>query len=200
MIGHDSKILSSGAVVLFLVVLTAVIFGSNAEEIAETANGIADDIFQGQTTKIEEGSGSGQLAEGGEDTVTIDADNRAIKNITAVLTWTDEPDQRRVRLYQNQPDRFSMSIIDPEGNVTDSSSGSNTRGGEGNIELQVSLSNEQIQSFMGSDGWTITISLESVGDYEARVGVGLWPVTPTDDGNQYSLSYDIEYYEISEEE
>ena len=73
MIGHDSKILSSGAVVLFLVVLTAVIFGSNAEEIAETANGIADDIFQGQNTKIEEGSGSGQLAEGGEDTVTIDA-------------------------------------------------------------------------------------------------------------------------------
>lgn len=197
---HDSKVLISGVVVFLLVAVTAVIFGSNAEESAEMAQDLFDDIFQGMTPISEEGSSSGELTQGGTETVTIVSEDRAIMNISAVLTWSDEPDQRRIRVYQNQPDTFSISITDPNGNVTDTGSASNSRGGEGRVELQVSMTQEEAASLVGTGNWTIDVTLDSVGDYEARLGVGLWPITPTDSGNDFSLTYEIEYYDLSEEE
>lgn len=199
---HDRVVLVTGIVVLAAMLLSAFAFGSN-EIAAGTMNSLSDRWFDKLDLQHETLNAGGRMAgEGQTETFDISGEMRAIKNITATVNWQDEPDQRQVRMYLNQPDQFSVTILNPNGTTMDSGSGSNERtanGGEGEIQAQASLDVDEMNLYRDSGNWTVEVTLQSIGDYEARVGAGLWPITPEDSGNDFDIMIEIEYYDLAED-
>ncbi|MGA1822007.1 MAG: hypothetical protein ACMUIG_05725 [Thermoplasmatota archaeon] len=199
---HDRVVLVTGIIVVAAMLLSAFALGSN-----ESASGAVDNIanrwFDKMETKIESFSSSSLMTGAGQtDSHEIDGSERAIKNITATVTWQDEADIQRVRMYQNQPDQFSVEIFNTTGASVASATGRNDRaanGGTGEITAEVSLDEEELDRLMDSGNWMVEVTLDSIGDYEARLGIGLWPITPEDTGNEYEIKIDVEYYDLAEE-
>lgn len=172
--GNDRFMMIVGAVVLLLVLGSAVIFGGNASS-PQTKKKDPDNYLADLTAVSESIDQSGELAAGANETVPVMQGTRIIKNITAVLTWVDEtqrPGMPRLRRYQNMPDTFTLSVIAPDGNSTDLSA-SNAPGGEGRIELSKSFSeselNAAIDIAMGSETalpeWKVEVVLTDAADW-----------------------------------
>jgi len=154
-----------------------------------------DDIkeIEGYEHYIETNRIAGELQEGQNREIPIMADeSRVIEHINVSLTWSDEQDIRRIRLFENTPDTFSVEIIGPEGNISLRSSASNDGGSDGEIVLSKVLTPEEIRNTMGRGGFKVIITLEEVGDYEARLGAGI--IGPSDTGNDFSISIEIGYF------
>jgi hypothetical protein len=144
--------------------------------------------------KSEKTTGTGSLDEGNTQTASINASaERVIRSINVTLTWTDEPDLRRIRLYENQPDEFEIKILGPEGNTLDSGRGSNPQGLEGSIPLSVMLDDESIVGYIGKGSFTVSITMVDAGDYEPRFGIR----TMADNGNDYELDMTVQYFDGS---
>jgi hypothetical protein len=148
---------------------------------------------------------SGELAAGANESFSISQGTRIIKNVTAVLTWVDEtqrPGVPRLRRYENLPDSFTMSVTPPGGNGSEQSA-ANPAGGEGRIEISLSVSNEDLNSAIGDaivsgtllPDWSAEVVLTDAGDWRTVLPPRF--IGFRDDANSYILEMTIEYYDIS---
>jgi hypothetical protein len=195
-----------GAVVLVVVLSSAIVLGKN-----KPGDGgdrfDKDDWVHGLEAVSESKPSSGELAVGANETIIIPQGTRIIKNLTAVLTWVDEtqrPGMPRLRRYQNQPDSFSMSIDPHMGNQTQDGAGSNTIGGEGRIEIKISLSNDELNAAIdaarnagtGLPDWSVEVVLTEAGDWSTLLPPHI--IGFRDDANAYILEIEFQYYDLTE--
>ncbi len=134
------------------------------------------------------------LSEGASKSIPINgSDVRVIRSINATLSWTDEPDIRRIRNYENQPDEFTLKIIDPQGKVLEESTISNEHEGTASLFVPMTLDDKSLIDYMGQGDFSVEVTLNSAGDYRPRPGIR----TIADDGNDFSLDLFIIYYDGS---
>ena len=131
-------------------------------------------------------TGAEYLNEGNFITIPFSSEEQKyISGITVTLTWTDEPDIQRLRLYENQPDTFSVELNGA--NTTAGDSGANPRGGQGEISTTLSIPADDISDIIFTDGHNYTvdvlITMVNAENYDARAGAGA--VSIVDGGNQY---------------
>jgi hypothetical protein len=99
--------------------------------------------------------------------------NRTIVQVDIDLTWTDEPNANF--RYRNEPDSFTLSIVDDEGSELDSGSGSS-----GSISLSWERNNETAGNL------TVAVELTETGDQIPTVNLfGIRVIA--DDGNAFDL-------------
>lgn len=203
--GYDRYVVVSGAVFLSLIVLTSIVLGTNTGSSQDTSP-VQKGYLDSMELKRETISNVGQLDEGSEDLITIAQAGKAIRNVSAVLTWVDESDRPgmpRLRRYENQPDTFELRMLPPFGNSS-SQTAQNPINSEGRIELSHShtldelyMMIEEARSSQNSTlpDWEMAVKLVSAGNWV--------PVLPPkfiayiDDSNSYILEVTIEYYNIS---
>ena len=113
------------------------------------------------------------------------------------VTWTDEEDVGWIGLspnHENQPDKFTLSVVGPDGSIKGSDSASNQHGTEGILEMTLIVPTPTTDSLNGTGDWNITITVEA-GDHEpARVGLFKF----LDNGNDFTLEITHEYYKMDE--
>ena len=185
----STRLFAFCAVVCGLIMLAAFTVGETDFAILSAISGETskDTVDLGSYVLEEETvSGSEYLNEGNYLTIPlISGDQKYISGITVTLTWTDEPDIQRLRLYENQPDTFSVEVNGP--NTTASDSGANPRDGQGEISTTLSIPTEDIPGIISTDGHNYTvgvlISMVEAGNYIPRAGAGA--VGLLDEGNQY---------------
>ncbi len=198
---NDKKITFVGFGVLFLMIITALVFGSNVSEGEQGRSSLSADILKDYPINRTTESFSGDLNAGASQTFEIDLSGKLLKNISATLTWSDEQDlagRPRIRRYDNQPDTFSLSVSDLEGNITDEGSASNPQGNEGTVTVMIT--NDDADLVMLLDGgyegetWAVDVTMVDAGMWAPRIGV----IGFTDNGNSFSLVVEYEFYEILE--
>jgi hypothetical protein len=139
-------------------------------------------------------SEAGYLAEGAIKDIPINAsDVRVIRSINVTLSWTDEPDIRRIRNYENQPDEFTLKVIDPQGKVLKESTISNTHEEAASLFVPMTLDDNALINYMGQGDFSVEVTLNVAGDYRPRPGIR----TIADDGNDFSLDLITIYYDGS---
>ncbi len=128
------------------------------------------------------------LNEGGTMEFTINITYPNLTNVNLSLSWTDEPDSRRIiRTYENDPDSFRASI--GMVNLTrESVTGSNTHGQPGSIEIDQAFSG-QVEYMNYTGEYLITIEMLDAGDLFPGVGV----IGLTDQGNSFDLIVEYTY-------
>ncbi len=194
--GNDRVVVISGVIVLLLMLTTAMIFRGNvAAEIEQQGDHVDLSWMSDLTLESGTDTQSQKLNEGSEAQFPIPGEGRAIKEIRAALTWVDEPDIRRARLYENQPDSFTLALTSGDGNISETISGANSADGEGSLLVQVSLTDEEIDQFKDSGDWSVIVTLDSAQNYEPRLGPGV--IVLTDNGNDFSLTIEYDYYDLS---
>jgi len=148
--------------------------------------------IEDMSQKSEERSGSSSLGEGSSENIPIDSSKeRIITGISVLVTWEDEDDIRRVRLYENQPDTFKVSIIGPNNTELGSNSASNEEGQQGQVSSVVNLDEEQVAEFYDKEEFEVVIILQEAGDYEPRFGLSF--ITLQDNGNSFNYEIEIMY-------
>ncbi|MCK5773694.1 MAG: CPBP family intramembrane metalloprotease [Thermoplasmata archaeon] len=137
-------------------------------------------------------SETGSLLEGETYSIPITSEEgQLLKGVSATLTWTDEPDIRRIRVYENTPDTFSLAISGP--NATQEVIGANPDGAEGSITNALEFSPDEIEGMISTSGENYTISIDikmvDAGMYLPRAGVGA--IGLTDTGNAWSCTIEL---------
>lgn len=205
---HDNATMSifrtSGALslttVLTLIVIVAgtVLAGSSIQDIFADTKEVTPDGFD-----ITEYS---QFSETMSDTVYLDEDglysfefnsssDKIVSSITASINWEDEttkPGRPTVRNYQNQPDTFLLELIGPDENMSDSAEGENQAGGQGNLNVNVNIPQEQILSTEGSFIVNLQVTMVDAGMWSAPFSL----IGFTDSGNEFDIVVEIQYMEI----
>ena len=149
------------------------------EKITFDVDAVDDYASEGQTIPI---------------TLTIEVAN--VANVSFRLTWRDEPDADGT--HTNEPDMFSLSATNPDGNVSEGESGQNGHGATGSVEFTITLFNEdssppEVPFLNGTGEWDITISVNA-GDHEPIVPDPLNLRTIPDRGNDFTLEISYDYY------
>lgn len=152
-------------------------------------NGDSDDdreiIYEESSVVISE---SGDLDEGNSVDFPVTMEEENIRFVNATITWMDEPDIRRIRNYENQPDTFTLTIS--AFNQTISNTGSNTHGSEGSVTASLELSDEDMLN-NGTNQFVVTVTLDQCGIYTPGIGPGL--IGLTDNSNSFDLSIEYTY-------
>ena len=158
------------------------------------------EIIRGYELMVETVGDSDTLQEQDSTTIPITAtEEKVVSQINVSLTWNDEPDGRiGIRYWENQGDTFQVEVLDPEGEVLKTSSGTNGRNSQGSVDLSIPLNDTQITDFYGAGGLEVRITLVDAGDYEARVGIGF--LIRTDPENAYDAQIEVSYYAPPAEE
>jgi len=126
-------------------------------------------------------SDSGYLEEGQEDVYEVDSGGSATgANVT--LRWTDEPDGFG---QNNEGDTFTLSVVPPDGEERRETA-TNSNGQEGVITISIDFEGQM--SWEGA--WNITVILDYVGPQTPNLG----PIGETDDGNDYDVELDMQYW------
>ncbi len=193
--GNDRVVVIGGVMVLLLMLTTAMIFRGEAYAKSDISDDEADLSWMSDLP-LESGTDmeSQKLNEGSVAVFTIPGTDRAIKGITATLTWDDEPDIRRARLYENQPDSFTLDVISSDGNISETIYGANSADGEGSLLVQVALTDEEVDQFKDSGDWSVIVTMTEAKNYEPRLGPGI--VVLTDDGNDFDLKIEYDFYDL----
>lgn len=136
---------------------------------------------------------SGTLNEGDTEskTVTVTLDKgQLLKSITFTLTWTDEPDYKRIiRTWQNQPDEFTLSVAYGD-ELNKTASGANVHGEEGKISITFEFQPSSASSTDGVGDWNVSITLDDAGDFTNNLS----PISYADTSNDYNLAVTTEIY------
>jgi len=197
---YDKWARNIGIGIFILMLVLSAVLGSNQGR-SEPKNRVrTDDVFEGMPLQRSTIGDGGDLNRG--DTFTLPISEKSgeyIKNITAMVSWTDEsdpPGRPRLRRYENQPDTFSLRIISPYGNTSDNQ-GSNTIGSAGTVETDISMDDVYLNQLykegnIGMGNWTVEVTLTSTGIWTPVLGPGV--IGLTDSSNAFSLSVDYEYY------
>lgn len=124
-----------------------------------------------------------------DETLDCDINNYGpIVFVHAELIWTDEDD---IRLNENKPDTFVVSIVlafDEFGSRESSEMGENTQGGEGMLECDIPYADGGVYNYKNS---TVSVTLFDAGDYEKIIGPGI--IGYVDDSNAFTLTVEIGY-------
>ena len=112
----------------------------------------------------------------------ISKDIKRIVEVSATLTWTDEPASGIRPGNYNEPDTFSLSVESP-GGESDSASGDNEL-------LSVSLTVPEGTDFDPEEEWIFTVSCGICGDHYTRTGL---IQIDTDNGNDWTLTIEVKY-------
>lgn len=198
---NDKKVTFAGFGILLVMIISAVALGSNTSQGEEGTSSTPADILDDFTLNRTTESFSGELQEGAAQTFEIDLQGGLLKNLTATLTWEDESElagRPRIRRYENQPDTFSLSVSDVEGNNTDEDSGSNPMDGEGEISARISNEDQELVRLLDTEYqgevWSVDVTMVTSGGWTPMIGI----IGFNDGGNSFSLVVDYEYYDISE--
>ncbi|MCK5773241.1 MAG: hypothetical protein KAH57_05585 [Thermoplasmata archaeon] len=192
---------------VMIVLLTILVFRSEADAKSSVIMGREDIILKGVSgnnvmldleavsgfDEFEETvQGSSTIGEGSTDPFSITSGpERVIISIKVDINWRDEDDIRRIRLYENTPDEFTISIIDPEEGV-EVDSAKNPKDGEGTLSVSMDLNTpEEVAQFIDKGDFFVGITLTQAGNYDARAGIGL--ISLTDDSNDYSYKITTTY-------
>ncbi|UCC92242.1 MAG: hypothetical protein JSW25_06090 [Thermoplasmata archaeon] len=132
----------------------------------------------------------------------MDASCIFLYSVEVTVTWTDEPDERRVvAQWENQPDTFSVDLQDEMGMVYETGSSSNGHGMTGMVTLNwamettilgygntsmVDLADEEVE---WDDPLTLWVTLEDAGDQTHLVRPDR-----VDGGNDCRISVVVEGY------
>ncbi|UCH88313.1 MAG: MFS transporter [Thermoplasmata archaeon] len=134
-------------------------------------------------------SDSGYLGEGAEFNSIINLTEPNVVSVIFTLTWQDEP--AAYPTHTNDPDDFSMSITKlSSGKVMDSGVSFS-----GNIEVEWTFQPQNDPYYNGSHEYEITITCVYAGDHQPTVIDPFGIRTVPDDGNDWSLAIEYEYYE-----
>jgi hypothetical protein len=124
---------------------------------------------------------SGTLNEGSDIEVPIEFSDNHIVSIEASLSWTDEPSS--FFGGTNQPDTFTIQLLDPAGEVLDQATGDT-----GSLGITWSTSDPEAQTYIGI--FIVKVILDNAGDDERRFPL---PGAP-DTSNSYSLTIEYQSY------
>ena len=193
---NDKKVTFAGFGILLVMIISAVALGSNTSQGEEGTSSTLADILDDFTLNRTTESFSGELQEGAAETFEIDLQGRLLKNLTATLTWEDESElsgRPRIRRYENQPDTFSLSVSDVEGNNTDEDSGSNPMDGEGEISARISNEDQELVRLLDTEYqgevWSVDVTMVNSGGWTPMIGI----IGFNDGGNSFSLVVEYEY-------
>jgi membrane protease YdiL (CAAX protease family) len=186
----------------FIVVICMILMGITAA-FGET------DLSMMYTTSLEDTGGSGSGAfddfivttETMQHTTTLmegmtwhtepySQQDRYIKGVNITVKWTDEDDmQYGPRTYYNEPDTITVTITGPNASVKETAS--NPQGGEGEISLHLSYTNEEIENIIETEGenyeFIVEVTLDDAGDYFSNFGVFGF----TDTENEVFIEWEI---------
>ena len=130
---------------------------------------------------------TGTLEENTEVELRFETTLSNIIKVTFILTWVDEGDYSS--RHQNQPDTFSLSVVQPDGLQTDS-----IQENDGNINLELEFVPQNDPYNNGTGEYVVTIQCHDCGDHELwRPSTGI--LEQPDTGNDWALSGNFEYYE-----
>lgn len=121
---------------------------------------------------------------------------KVLKSIEIEMNWVDETDAPglpRLREYENQPDEFSVMIKSKNGTVI-----INERSNSGSILGSYELSKEEMMGSFGEGDFSITITLESAGDWTPRLGPGI--IQLTDNENSFEMAIKMVHLEPEPED
>jgi hypothetical protein len=108
--------------------------------------------------------------------------NMHLMILHAELTWADEPyEQGRI----NQPDCFTIDVL--YGNKTESGTEENPYNGNGNVVIDISLSEDEA---VFVETVQIILTLDYAGDQTGPMGLENSPTTVEDSSNDFSLVID----------
>jgi membrane protease YdiL (CAAX protease family) len=124
---------------------------------------------------------SGTLNEGSETEIPIEFVNNHVTSITLSLSWADESSS----FFQgtNEPDSFSVQLLDPDGEVLGEDSGDS-----GNLGIAWSPGDPDELSYNGS--FVVIVTLVEAGDDFTRLGFRY----TQDTSNDFSLNIEYESY------
>ncbi len=202
---YDKIVRNVGILIFILMLGTSIGFGSRSVEPTEQNRTQGPNIFLDVPIQRSTAADTGSLTPGDTFVLSISEEGgQVIKNFTAKLSWSDEsnpPGRPRVRRYDNQPDVFSIRVLQPDGNASDEQ-GPNSVGGTGDLEISESLDDTYLarlyeEGIAGMGNWTVEVTLESTGMWTPVTGPGVLGLT--DSGNDFSLSVDYEYYNMAAE-
>ncbi|UCE75143.1 MAG: MFS transporter, partial [Methanomassiliicoccales archaeon] len=135
--------------------------------------------------------------EGEESVVPVKIEDENIKSVTCTLTWEDEPDASGLGSYENQPDNFEIEIDKPRGGHTGPKSGQNQHGQQGSISIRAEFEPNEEPFLNGTGTYNVTITCTDAGDQQPQVNL-LGLRTIADNGNDWELSVEYEYYQKKE--
>lgn len=133
--------------------------------------------------------GSGNLAAGGTQDISVNVTQQNVASTTFTLTWTDE-----ANLPQNAPDEFRIVVTPPGGGAPREATGTTS-------PLTVSFTNVNGQpasataapSTNGTGTWMVTVELVTVGQPGGLPLPGQVPVS--DQGNSFDLAASASYWQ-----
>lgn len=205
---NDSVMLAFGIIVLVIAVMGTAAF--EGEE-PGAGGGLLWDVYFDVTTETVH-TEQGSTNEGESDEFTVDVSgNFTIMNLTFELRWTDD-DTTNTPVSPNQPDTFNLTVTDPTGEDMRQVEGSNPNNNQNGMlsitfELSILESNFTVKSAVSEEAleeeltlthgfgdWSVIVECVDAGDSED-------PFTGTtvdqDNGNDWTLTVDAEYYHIT---
>jgi len=123
---------------------------------------------------------NGILNEGASESMELDDNGTLIVEVEGELHWEDEPVSQR--LFTNEPDVFSLALVDSDGVEYKSEQRASSRG-SGHITFLFSPG----KTFSYNGTLSLVLTLVEAGDVSGRFGVRTQP----DDSNAYTL--DVRY-------
>jgi len=184
---------------IFITVILALVFNHEANAIQvideETLKQLTEQMSVGgritdwsefSVTNIILDSIEGHSNENSEDDYYIEITHPNVLEVTATLTWQDEPDNGA--RYSNEPDEFSISITPPNGTGVTSDTQSN-----GRVSVEISFIPQNDPYFNGTGEYIITVQCHICGDQTLRrPSIGFFDVDDT--GNDWTLEIGYTYY------
>jgi hypothetical protein len=203
---YDKIVRNLGIVIFVIMLISSFLMGNNSVGSDNDQDQQGPVIFKDAPVQRSTAADNDYLTSGQSFTIAIsEKDGEVIRNFTARLSWTDEtnpPDRPHIRRYENLPDTFSLRIVQPDGNSTDIQD-ANPAGRSGSLEIPISLKDEYLsdlygKGIAGNGNWTVEVTLISAGRWTTALGFGFMDIP--DEGNDFSLSIDYEYYDMSPDE
>ena len=163
-----------------------------------------DDWYYGDAVLVSESWSKDNYTREGDSTEVDHLFEGRVDSTIFELTWTDD-DTTEANVgglgVQNQPDRFSLTIVSPNGTEYSEEAESDISSEDGVIliEIYLGMTEEEqkkgkIKDFEAGD-WGITIECVDAGDSETTLG----QVIAQDNGNEWTLSVTYTYFkEVNE--
>lgn len=155
------------------------------------------DLSKLVTVKGDPISQDGRADEGADTALKITVEDTNVCEISFTLSWSDEAnaDGR----HTNEPDFFTIQVASPDGSYSSEEDGENAQGGNGNIELSITLFDESnppksLPFLNGTGDWKVTISV-AAGDQEPLIPDPFGMRTFPDQGNDFDLVTTYSYME-----